>query len=189
MITHVDCATEQEVENTKKFISSIGVMDDNIYLIRNITTPNEMLEEKYKVSLLDLLMKCIHIGDWIMSHKAYRRNEMKELRENIAAKNKREEEKARERREEEKIRREEERANAKLEQEGRAREDRERLDKTYQERLMEEINQMKEEREKRRREDQERAEGQERRRQNEVQNNAAMIGAVGAIGSLLMRLL
>ncbi|XP_030832862.1 putative uncharacterized protein DDB_G0271982 [Strongylocentrotus purpuratus] len=73
IITHVDVAEKNHVENLKTVLQVSGVSD--IFEVANLTAEKIALEEPYQHSLLSLLERCMTDGDETLIFKHYQRKE------------------------------------------------------------------------------------------------------------------
>lgn len=79
IITHVDVAEKNHVEDLKTVLRVSGVSD--IFEVANLTTEKKLLEEPYQHSLLSLLERCMTDGDETLIFKHYQRKEQQRKKE------------------------------------------------------------------------------------------------------------
>ena len=70
VVTHDDIVEKNQMEATKDYLGTLGI--DDITIVGNVTKERTALEDQYKKSLLELLVKCVHEGDWMIERMARR---------------------------------------------------------------------------------------------------------------------
>eukprot|EP00057_Strongylocentrotus_purpuratus_P008702 XP_011663176.1 PREDICTED: putative golgin subfamily A member 6-like protein 3 [Strongylocentrotus purpuratus] len=156
IITHVDVAEKNHVEDLKIVLRVSGVSD--IFEVANLTTEKKLLEEPYQHSLLSLLDRCMTDGDetFIFKHHQRQEQQRKKGNEGKRVEKKREQEEER-RKQEDEIRM----------QEDEIRTQEEERRKQEEERRKQEEERRKQEDEIRTQEDEIRTQEEERRKQEE----------------------